>query len=123
MKGLIKAIVGLTVVGGGLLYFGLHALQSSGYQDRTAPERLATLHATQALSVTGRIKQGSIRLDAEAGQCTFVLLGGEAEIPVEFRGEAPADFSDSQEVVVQGWLDTDGVFQARALMSQPNSER
>ncbi len=52
----------------------------------------------------------------------FILAGSETELPVQYTGPVPDNFAEDREVVVEGRLDTSGIFQAEMLMTKCESK-
>ena len=53
---------------------------------------------------------------------TFTLAGTGNELSVNYKGTIPDNFIEDGEVVVEGMLDTSGVFQADTLMTKCESK-
>ena len=49
---------------------------------------------------------------------TFILAGSKNEIPVYYEGSVPDNFAENRVVVVEGRLDTTGVFLADTLITK-----
>ncbi|MFW6038861.1 MAG: cytochrome c maturation protein CcmE [bacterium] len=65
---------------------------------------------------------GHVSEDAEArpGQMSarFMLVGEDAQLPVTYHGAIPDMFKPGTEVVVEGTLSAEGMFQADVLMTK-----
>ena len=70
-----------------------------------------------------KVVPGSIRRDVATQTIDFEVTDGTTQIPVSYRGLAPDTFTDDVdiEVVVEGRLGTDGVFQATTLLAKCGS--
>jgi cytochrome c-type biogenesis protein CcmE len=123
-KTIVKALVGIIVIGGGVGYFMYQAMQSSWSYYYSVDEFSA--HSSEAenqsLRVAGRVKRGSVVRDLQKMTLTFTLAGSKSEVPVCYKGAVPDNFAEDREVVVQGRLDTTGVFQADLLMTRCESK-
>ena len=124
MKTLVKTIIGVVLIGGAMTYFVFQAMQSSwsyyySVDDFTA-DSLAVKN--QSLRIAGRVKQGSIVRDLQKVSLSFTLTGSKNELPVQYKGTVPDNFSEDREVVVEGRLDTTGMFQADMLMTKCESK-
>jgi cytochrome c-type biogenesis protein CcmE len=124
-KTIVKTIIGVVLIGGGMTYFIFHAMQSSwsyyytvdDFSDEDSPAV-----KNQSLRIFGRVKQGSIVRDLQKVSLNFTLTGSKAELPVQYKGSAPDNFAEDREVVVEGRLDTSGTFQADMLMTKCESK-
>lgn len=73
----------------------------------------------EPLRVAGKVVPGTIRQSEEDRLVhEFVIHEGGRELPVVYRGVAPDTFVDDAEAVVEGKLDSDGVFHATFLMAK-----
>jgi len=123
-KTIVKAIVGILIIGGGVGYFMYQAMRSSWAYYYSVDEFSANNSAVknQSFRIAGRVKQGSVTRDLQKMNLTFTLAGSKAEIPVLYEGSVPDNFAEDIEVVVEGRLDTIGVFQADLLMTRCESK-
>lgn len=127
-KAIVKVLVGIIVIGGGLGYFMYQAIQSSGSYyysvDDFVDDYVADSNAVEVISirVAGRVKPESVSRDLEKTLLTFTLAGSKNELPIHYKGSVPDNFTEGKEVVVQGRLDTNGVFQAKTLMTKCESK-
>ena len=120
----VKTLVGIVVIGGGLSYFMYQAMQSSWSYYYSVDEFSNSSSEIQShsLRLAGRVKQGSVTRDLKKMQLAFVLAGTNSEIPVQYSGSVPDNFADDIEVVVEGRVDTTGNFQADTLLTKCESK-
>ncbi len=123
-KTIAKVAVGIVVIGGGIGYFMVQAMQSSWAYYYSVDDFSATGPATQEHSfrLAGRVQPGSVERDLEHVTLRFTLAGAQARLPVRYQGVTPDNFVEDREVVVEGRLGTDGVFQADTLMTRCESK-
>ena len=123
-KSVVKVLVGIIVIGGGLGYFMYQAMQSSWSYYYSVDDFAADNNAVQnhSLRLAGVVKQGSIAHEVGETNLSFVLAGSSSEIPVQYQGSVPDNFVEKGEVVVEGRLNTSGVFQADMLMTKCESK-
>jgi cytochrome c-type biogenesis protein CcmE len=121
---IVKWVVGIVVIGGGLTYFMFQAMQSSYSYYYSVDEFLAGSEQVQnaSLRLAGKVKPGTVKRDLEKLALAFTLAGGQAEIPVAYRGTVPDNFTEDIEVVVQGRLDPSGTFKADSVMTRCESK-
>ena len=123
-KTMVKVIIGIVVIGGGLGFFMYQAMQSSWSYYYSVDEFLADPSAAKDVSVriAGAVKEGSVVRDLKKMKLTFTLAGAKAEVPVSYGGAVPDSFEEGREVVVEGRLDAAGIFQAEVLMTRCESK-
>ncbi|MCA2992837.1 cytochrome c maturation protein CcmE, partial [Gemmatimonas sp.] len=56
--------------------------------------------------------------DPGGRELTFIMTDGTKTYPVHYRGVAPDTFTDGVDIVVEGRLDANGVFQATTLLAK-----
>jgi cytochrome c-type biogenesis protein CcmE len=123
-KTVVKLLVGIIVIGGGIGYFVVQAMQSSwayyySVDDFSAADVAAR---EQSFRLAGRVKPGTVVRDLEHLTLGFTLAGAKAELPVQYKGVTPDNFVEDKEVVVEGRLAPTGVFQADTLMTRCESK-
>jgi len=123
-KAIAKIVIGVVVIGGGIGYFMVQAMQSSWAYYYSVDDFSAAGAAVQEQSfrLAGRVQAGSVQRDLEHVTLRFTLAGAQARLPVHYQGVTPDNFAEDREVVVEGRLGTDGVFQADALMTRCESK-
>ena len=72
----------------------------------------------RAVRLGGMVERGSIRTEADGVTTAFVVGDGKAQVPVRFRGIAPALFVEGSGVVAEGALGADGTFVADNLLAK-----
>lgn len=70
------------------------------------------------VKVGAKVVPGTVQRDSSGRMVAFDMTDGTATYPVVYRGIIPDTFSDSVEVVVEGRLDSNGVFQATTLLAK-----
>ena len=123
-KIIVKVLIGVVVIGGGIGYFMWQAMQSSwsyyySVDDFAKQKSIAQNHS---LRIAGRVKNGSTERDLKEMRLSFILSGADTSVPITYKGVVPDNFAEDREVVVQGRLDTNGVFQADKLMTKCESK-
>lgn len=123
-KTIVKTLIGIIVIGGGISYFMYQAMQSSWSYYYSVDDFVTNTAAAQShsLRIAGIVKQGTVARDAEKMNLSFTLTGSENQIPVRYEGSVPDNFTEGGEVVVGGRLDTEGVFRADMLMTKCESK-
>ncbi len=123
-KMILKILIGVTVIGGGLGYFTYQAMQSSWSYYYSVDEFSANISDMNNYSfrIAGRVKPGSVNRDLQKMNLTFTLAGTKTEIPVLYEGTVPDNFTEDIEVVVEGRLDENKSFKAKTLMTKCESK-
>jgi cytochrome c-type biogenesis protein CcmE len=123
-KTIVKTIIAVALIGGGMTYFILQAMRSSWAYYYSVDDLAAnrTVVKNHSLRLAGRVKKDSIVRDLQKTSLKFILSGSESELPVHYKGTVPDNFADDIEVVIEGRLDTNGIFQADRLMTKCESK-
>jgi cytochrome c-type biogenesis protein CcmE len=123
-KTIVKTLIGLLVIGGGLGYFMYQAMQSSWSYYYSVDDFAANKSEVKnySLRIAGKVKPGSISRDLEKMNLAFTLAGAETELPVQYKGSVPDNLDEDREVVVSGSIDLTGVFKADTLMTRCESK-
>lgn len=123
-KTIVKTIIGVVLIGGAMAYFIHQAMQSSWAYYYSVDDFSARSSAVKnhSLRIAGRVKQGSVVRDLQKMHLTFTLAGSENELMVHYEGSVPDNFAEGREVVVEGRLDTTGIFQGDRLMTRCESK-
>jgi len=123
-KTIVKTIIGVVLIGGAMAYFIHQAMQSSWAYYYSVDDFSARSSAVKnhSLRIAGRVKQGSVVRDLQKMSLNFTLAGSENELMVHYEGSVPDNFAEGREVVVEGRLDTTGIFQADRLMTKCESK-
>ena len=124
MKIIMKIVIGVVLIGGAMTFFVVQAMRSSWSYYYSVDEFSANRSAVKnhSLRIAGRVKRGSIVRDLEKVSLNFTLAGSQTELPVQYKGPVPDNFAEDREVVVEGRLDTTGVFRADMLMTKCESK-
>jgi cytochrome c-type biogenesis protein CcmE len=105
-------IVVLLVLGS----LGYTMLSRSVVYYRTPTEVLAA--PGEQVRLSGRVVDGSVRVDAANGVVTFVVADRTSQVPVRFEGAAPDTLEGGANAVAEGTLGTDGTFHAKTLLAK-----
>jgi cytochrome c-type biogenesis protein CcmE len=123
-KTIVKTLIGLIVIGGGTAYFIYQAMQSSWayYYSVDDFSVNSSQVKNQSLRIAGKVKPNSIVRNVQKMSMNFTLSGTNTEVPVFYKGTVPDNFAEGKEVVVEGRLDTAGMFQAETLLTRCESK-
>lgn len=70
----------------------------------------------RSVRVTGNVVGESIVWEARDQRLQFEIADGSGLLPVSYHGSRPDMFRDGAEVVVQGKLNAEGVFEAKTML-------
>lgn len=71
------------------------------------------------IRIGGMVKMGSLKRDGlEGTRIEFVTTDFNADVPVSYDGVLPDLFREGQGVVAEGYIDEQGVFQARTILAK-----
>ena len=114
-------------IGGFILFLALGCLSYSGFTAAATYYYTVSELAEQGNSiygenvrVSGQVVVGSVEKEAAGRTLRFIVADLEEteSLSVVYRGVVPDTFKVNSEVVVEGSLDSDGIFQANVLMAK-----
>lgn len=115
----------LVLVSGGVaLLFAAAALVLSAFQENLVffhtPTEVAAGKAPtgKAFRIGGLVEGGSIQREADGVTVRFVITDTAQSIPVAYKGTLPDLFKDGKGAVVQGRLESDGLFRATEVLAK-----
>ena len=126
MKAGTKFIVGGVLILGTVGYLMATGIKETGVYYLTPTELASRVEADRTFYNVGvkmgaRVVKGSIVRDVASQTITFRATDGQHTWPVTYRGMAPDTFTDEVDVVVEGRLQSDGVFRATTLLAKCGS--
>lgn len=77
-----------------------------------------TTHRDQRVRLHGKVAESNVLVDRAAMVASFDLRGNSNSLPVRYSGVIPDMFDAGRDVVVEGRMDTSGVFCADTLMTK-----
>lgn len=105
-----------------LVYLGYTGFIGAATSNYTVSE-LATQGSSiygEKVRVNGLVVAGSVQQEAQGRILKFSIVdaNGQGNLPVFYQGVVPDTFKVGNEVVLEGQLNPDGVFQAGTLMAK-----
>jgi cytochrome c-type biogenesis protein CcmE len=70
--------------------------------------------------VNGQVAPGSVEQEAQGTILRFTIVDveGEESLPVVYQGVVPDTFKVGNEIVIEGHLNSDGIFQANTILTK-----
>ncbi len=128
MKAGAKFALGASVIVASVAFLMVQGIRETGVYFLT-PSEVAGKTATDStfyntgFKMNGKVVPGSIRRDPASKQIDFRVSDGNKEYAVSYRGLVPDTFTDANdiEVIVEGRLGHDQVFQATEVLAKCGS--
>jgi len=101
-------------------YLGFLGFQSSATYYYTVSEvtgQGSSIHG-QNIRVNGWVFPDSVEQEPSTLTLKFTLTEGENSLPVVYHGVVPDAFKADSEVVVEGYVDSDGILQSDTIMTK-----
>lgn len=115
-----KLLIGAVIIAVALGYLGFTAFESSATYYYTVSEfvRQSNSIADKNVKVNGSVAEGSLQEGPSTRELRFILTEGGQSLPVFYEGARPDAFKVGNEVVVEGHLDTSGIFEAHTILTK-----
>lgn len=100
-----------------LAYMGF---ESSARYYYTVDELVAQQESVQNknVRVNGQVVAESIKREVDSRTLNFAIIEGDSSLPVVYQGTVPDSFTGGVDVVVEGYLNLAGVFQANSIITK-----
>ncbi len=101
-------------------YLGFMGFQSSStyyYTVSELMERVSSIY-DQNVRVNGWVSPGSVEQEPGSRTLRFTMTEGERSLPVVYHGVVPDAFKVGSEVIVEGYLNSDGVLQSDTILTK-----
>jgi cytochrome c-type biogenesis protein CcmE len=115
-----RFLIGGTIVFVAIAYLGFMGFQSSATYYYTVSELMehgSSIYG-ENVRVDGQIAPGSVQQEAAGRTLRFIISDEEANLPVVYQGLVPDTFKVGNEVVVEGHLNSSGIFQANTILTK-----
>ncbi len=115
---LIGGIIVFLAIG----YLGFMGFQSSATYYYTASELIeheSSIYG-ENVRVNGQVAPGSVEQEAQGTILRFTIVDveGEESLPVVYQGVVPDTFKVGNEIVIEGHLNSDGIFPANTILTK-----
>jgi cytochrome c-type biogenesis protein CcmE len=115
-----KFLIGGIVIIIAIVFLAVTGFMKSSSYYYTVSEVIAQGNAAYGhnLRVNGTVAADSVENDVAAMTLKFTVTEGDSQLPVVFHGAAPDNFKADADVVIEGKMDTSGVFQADSILTK-----
>jgi len=110
--------VGIVATMGFLLAVGIKGSGGFAYYVTVSEFMAHGARGGDNFRINGKVTEGSIDRLPTGQDVTFVMNDGAVSLPVRYHGIIPDTFVDRADVVVEGALRPDGVFEATTLLAK-----
>ncbi len=100
---------------GYLIVYGIDKFQVPYFRDVSEFLELGTITNNGDVQIAGDLAPGSVE-KPEPFSIRFDITDGGKNLPVHYKGVVPDSFEEGNELVIVGYLDGEGVFQAHTLL-------
>lgn len=115
----IQLIVGGIIILGGIGGLIVYSFNQSLVYDHSVSEFLASPALQDSnCRIYGKVKADSIVRRPDGIGVSFAVTDGDRWVPVQYAREVPDTFKENGDVVVEGRLDTEGIFRAHNLLAK-----
>jgi len=111
------------LIGGIIIFIAVGYLGYTGFQGSATYYYSVSEFAEQensaygeTIRVNGQVVPGSVDQEAGISTLSFAISEGGKSLPVAYQGVVPDGFKVGNEVVVEGSMNSDGIFQAHNIM-------
>lgn len=115
-KYLISGLV-VTLAFGYLGYTGFQGTTTYYYTVAELLDQGSAIHG-ENVRVGGELDPESVEQESAGFILKFTIIEGSRSLPVFYQGGMPDTFNAASEVVVEGYLDANGVFQAHTILTK-----
>ncbi len=115
-----RFLIGAVIILLAISYLGFVGYQRSATYYYTVSELLAQGNPTKDgnVRVNGQVAPGSVEQTAAGRVISFTLTEGGQSLPVVYQGAVPDAFKAGVGIVIEGHLNSTGVFQASAILTK-----
>ena len=115
-KFLIGGII-VAIAVGYLSYVGFVGSATYYYTVNELMEQGSSIYG-ENVRVNGQVAPGSIEQERGGLTLRFSIIDNEKSLPVVYQGVVPDSFKPDSEIVAEGHLNSNGVFQANTIMTK-----
>jgi len=115
-----KILLGAFVIFAAVGFFIFSSLQGNQQYFLTLAEMKSKgdIVSKQSVRVGGNLAPATTKIDSKAVTAQFTITDGTNVLPVVYKGILPDTFEKSTQVIAEGKLDNNGVFQASLVLAK-----
>ncbi|OGO24996.1 MAG: hypothetical protein A2144_10445 [Chloroflexi bacterium RBG_16_50_9] len=115
-----KFLIGGIIIVLAIVYLAYSGFQASASYYLTVSETAARGSSLlgEKLRINGKVAADSITSDINTLTLKFAVTEGGQSLPVVYHGATPDNFRADVDVVIEGQLDSSGVFQANSILTK-----
>lgn len=113
-----RFLIGGIIVVSAIVYLGYTGFMGGAAYYYTVSELIEQGDSIcdENVRLNGQVTPGSVQQEVASRTLEFIITDGEGNLPVLYQGVVPDTFKVGNEVVIEGHLNSSGVFQAHTLM-------
>ena len=115
-KFLISGVI-LFLAIGYLVYIGFQSSATYYYTVSEIVQQGAPVYG-ENVRVNGQVAPYSIKQETIGLKFWFTIIDGEESLPVVYQGAVPDAFKAGDDVVIEGYLSPQGIFQANTILTK-----
>ncbi|MFC2059771.1 cytochrome c maturation protein CcmE [Chloroflexota bacterium] len=115
-----KFLIGGIILFLAIAYLSYISFQNSATYYYTVSELVEQIGTIQSKNVriAGQVATGSVEKEPGSFALSFNITDGKNSLPVVYNGTVPDTFTVNREVVVEGHLNSESVFQAKTILTK-----
>ncbi len=115
-----RFLIGGIIIFLAIAYLGYTGFQSSATYYYTVSEFMELDSPVQGetVRVNGQVAAGSVQQEPGNLTLRFTIVEGGESLPVTYQGVVPDTFRVGNEVVLEGYLDSAGIFQVNTMLTK-----
>ena len=113
-----KFLIGGIIIFLAIGYLGFMSFQGSATYYYTVSELVEQGSSIydKNVRVSGPVAPGSVETESGSLVLRFAIIEGEKSLPVVYQGVVPDSFKVGNDIVIDGHLDSTGIFQANTIL-------
>ena len=100
-----------------LTYTGFQASATYYYTVSEFVQQGSSGHG-ENVRLNGQVASGSVEKEPGGLKLRFTIIDGEEKLPVVYQGAVPDAFKSGSDIVVEGYLNSSGIFQANNILTK-----
>ncbi len=114
----IKLGIAGVILAGAVTYLAIAGMQKGWVYTMGVEQYLAQADHSQRVRICGTVAAEGVEIQAAQMRANFYIKGTDKQLRVAYKGAVPDLFKAGAEIVIEGKLDSAGVFQADSLLTK-----